>query len=111
MAPRKKTAAKKKRSLPKKAKKTTARATRTKPKRVKRRETPLEKLAFRVSVLEEGFDELERDLRNLRHAYAAETAHAVVIPQAEPEAIDVSPEPEVVHALDKLDESNSSTNE
>lgn len=108
MAPRKKTAVKKKA-----AKKTTSRATRTKPKRTKHRETPLEKLAFRVSILEEGFDELERDLRNLRHA---NDDHVVVRiaggrVHAKPEAIDVTAEAEVVHALDELNESPASHNE
>lgn len=77
MAPRKKGPARKK-----KAKKTIRRGS-------VRRETPIEKLAFRVSILEEGFDVLEKDLRDLRGAY---TADAVCKADTKPEAIDVVPE-------------------
>jgi hypothetical protein len=79
MPPRKKTAVKKRKTT---AKKTTRRA--------KHRETPLEKLAFRVSILEEGFDTLEEDLRDLRRAHDA--IHAA--PEAiEVSILDIEPEP------------------
>jgi hypothetical protein len=73
MALRKKTPAKKT-----KAKKTTKRVRATKP---KRRETPMQKLAFRVEILEELCDALDKDIRELIREHAA------------PDAIDVTPEP------------------
>jgi ABC-type uncharacterized transport system ATPase subunit len=93
MPPRTKTAVKKKRSLPTKAKKVTKRA-------AKHRETPLEKLAFRVSILEEGFNALEKDLRDLRRSYGEH----VVLKLVESEITDVAPEPAKM-----LDESSAHT--
>jgi hypothetical protein len=90
MPPRKKTAVKKR--------KTTAKKT---AKRVKRKETPLEKLAFRVSILEEGFDTLEEDLRDLRREHAK--------PDPIPEAIDVEPEPGCYTKAKTIDESLAHT--
>jgi hypothetical protein len=101
MAPRKKTAAKKKT-----AKKTATRATRTKSNRVKHRETPLEKLAFRVSILEEGFDELERQMREnlpeLREGFneARSLTRDIARSRTDPEAIDVATEP--ANAIDEF---------
>jgi hypothetical protein len=77
MPPRKKTVTRKK------AKKKTIRRGSV------RRETPLEKLAFRVSILEEGFDEIEKQMREM----LPEIRQAMLSANAKPEAIDVAPEP------------------
>jgi hypothetical protein len=86
MPPRKKTAVKKRKTTAKKV-----------TKRAKQRETPLQKLAFRISILEEGFDALEEDLRELRGACTKANAENEVI--VERDVIDVAPEHE--NAIDE----------